>query len=169
MKYFIKNPKARGFYRSRWAAAWAKMLNSGAVSSDEEETMRIEILQKEAGVTSSNDLTEKGYTAVMLHLGSILGEGEKQMRDPERARKIYKINAIATKLRPADPDSYVRGILDDMGCITDPALWRTGLLWNDLHKLMLTMITQERREARKAVGGGQEAVGGGQSAEEAGV
>jgi hypothetical protein len=149
MSYFKKNPKARSFYRARWADAWAKMLNSGAVSSDEEETIRIEILQKEAGVTSSADLTEKGFTAVMLHLGSILGEGEKQMRDPVRARKIYKIEQIAKELRPEDPDSYVRGILDDIGCITDPAMWRTGLIRNDLHNLMLSMVTQQRREAKR--------------------
>jgi len=149
MSYFKQTPKARSAYRARWADAWAKMLNSGAVSSDEEETIRVEILQKEAGVTSSADLTEKGFTAVMLHLGSILGEGEKQMRDPERARKIYKIDAIAKKLRPADPDSYVRGIIDDMGLIGDPAKWRTALLRNDVHKLMLTMVSQERREEKR--------------------
>jgi alkanesulfonate monooxygenase SsuD/methylene tetrahydromethanopterin reductase-like flavin-dependent oxidoreductase (luciferase family) len=149
MSYFKRNPKGRPAYRARWAAAWAKMISTGAASPEEEDSMRRQILLAEAGVQSSSDLTEAGYTKVMMHLGSILGASEQQMRDPERARKIYRIEKIAEELRPADPDSYVRGVIDDMGLIGDASKWRTALLRNDVHKLMLSMVTQQRRVAKR--------------------
>jgi len=164
MSYFRQNPEARKAYRARWADAWAKLLQSGGYSSDEQEEVRIEILKKEAGVTSSNDLNEKGYTKVMMHLGMLLGEGESKMKNPWRARRIYKIEEIAKELRPADPESYIIGVLDDMGIVRDPAKWRTALTDDYLHNTMVTMVSQQRREAAKKkeeVGGGPLAEGGG--------
>lgn len=151
MSYFKSNPGARRAYRARWAAAWQKMLETGAASPDEEDSTRREILMAEAGVDSSAKLTMAGYTKVMLHLGMICGEVENKIRNPWRATRIAKIEHIAKELRPEDPESYIIGVLDDMGVMRDPAKWRTGLIDDYLHNTMLTMIAQQRRErAREA-------------------
>lgn len=149
MSYFNQNPGARRAYRARWAEAWRKMVSTGAASPDEEEETRRQILREAAGVDSSSKLTAKGHTAVMMHLGAILGEREQGLRNPWRARRIAKIEAIAKELRPEDPESYVAGVLDGMGLVNDPAKWRTALTDDYLHMLMLTMVTQQRREERK--------------------
>lgn len=164
MSYFKSNPGARRAYRARWAAAWQKMLATGAVSPDEEDAERKRVLQEAAKVSSSEKLTRPGYEAVMLHLGTILGEekGDKVFRNPWRATRIAKIEHIAKELRPEDPESYIIGVLDDMGVMRDPAKWRTGLIDDYLHNTMLTMIAQQRRErARAAEAGGQRSEVGG--------
>lgn len=145
MSYFAKYPEARRAYRARWAAAWRRLLETGAAAPEEEEATRREILRESGGAASSNDLDGKGYQAVMLHLGMILGERESAMRAPWRARRIAKIEAIARELRSDDPESYVVGVLDGMNAVRDPAKWRTALIDDDLHRLMLTMVSQQRR------------------------
>lgn len=147
MSYFAKYPEARRAYRARWADAWRRLIETGAASPEEEEATRKDILREAAGVTSSNALDGKGYQAVMLHLGMILGEREAGMRNPWRARRIAKIEAIAAELRPDGAESYVVGVIDGMGILRDPAKWRTALIDDDLHRLMLTMISQQRRGA----------------------
>lgn len=151
MKYFQKNPGARRAYRARWADYWAKMLATGGVSPDEEEATRRDLLRQNAGVSSSNDLSARGYAAVMLHMGAYLGQAERGLRSEYRARRIYKIEHLAADLRPADPDSYIHGTLDSMGILRDPARWRTGLSDADLQKLMITLEAQQRRNKKRAV------------------
>lgn len=148
-RYFLINPGANRAYRARWAEAWAKMLQTGAASPEEEEEIRKEILLKEGGVHSSRDLDEAGYDRVMMHLGMILGESEKGLKNPWRAKRIRKIELIAQDLRPEDPESYILGVLDDMGIVRDATKWRTALIDDYLHNTMLTMISQQRREEEK--------------------
>lgn len=147
MNYLKKHPDANRAYRARWADAWKRMMASGAYGPEEEDTERRRVLAEAAGVNSSSDLTRDGYNEVMRALGQITGDvpADKPLWNSWRAKRIGRIEQVARKLRPENPESYIVGVLDGMDLVQDPAKWRTALIDEYLHSLMLTMVSQERR------------------------
>lgn len=150
MSYLKQHPEANRAYRGRWAAAWKVMRASGAFGPEEEEEERRRVLREAAGVDSSAHLTREGYAAVMQALGRIADKKPAQpIANQWRARRIWKIERLAEEFRPENPDSYVIGVIDGMNLVRDPAKWRTALIDEHLHHLMITMDAEARRRRRK--------------------
>ena len=155
MSWTRKHPAALRAYRARWADLWQARLATGAVSLDEEESQRRILLMEIAGVQSSTNLTQAGYTAVMMAMAAELGyEREPHMREPQRAAKVAKIEHLARRLAasPDRADAYIDTVLQRTGIdqARDREQWRTRLDAQQLHRLMLTLETQRRRQDRAA-------------------
>lgn len=150
MSFTRSNPAALRAYRARWRDVWERRLAAGAASPDEEERERRLLLLEVAGVQSSANLDRTGYAAVMMAMGAELGyERDPHLRDGSLVSKQRKIEAIARELRPDAPDVYIRTVLErTVGDIDDARPWHRQVDADQLHRLMLTLVSQQRRQAR---------------------
>lgn len=148
MSYLRRHPGAMRAYRARWADLWRKRCAAGAASTDEEETERKTLLLEVAGVSSSTQLDHAGYSAVMLAMAAEIGSSDREttLRDPERAKRIAKIEHVAATLRPDDGESYILGLVARKFDLSSDRAWRTALRVEQLEQVMLDLISQARRQ-----------------------
>lgn len=134
-----RHPAARKPFFARWKQLWARRLASGAYAAEEEDSERRSMMEEVTGKCSLTELDGVEYHAAMMMMGAELHPegGDPWMKDPEREAKVRKIQ------HQSPGDAY----LDEIARRTTRGKvkkWR-ALSGRDIHKLMLTMETRDRK------------------------